>query len=568
MDWGLEGAAATVLTGGMRICAHPGAGGFEPVTGGADWHRQPAGRMGEYGGWGLVVRDLDGDGLLDVFLPDFGANRLFLGDGALGFVLATEHLPDDDAYSYGAAAGDLDGDGDLDLVLANDGPNTVYVNDGQGRFSLLGDAIETWGDATHRRTQQVSLADVDGDGILDVLGATFWTRLGGVAEEEPDANELWLGRGDGRFMPAHDRLPELTRRTGANAAGFLDWDRDGDADLVLINDKPDRGVYTQWVENVDGALNYDPDGQRGLDRPVQGMGLGIGDVNDDGIDDYAISGWNEVVLLQSEGDLFYDAAVARGIFTDSGRRVGWGLDLTDLDNDGDMDLLVAYGPDYAADGSLGRGDASNAVEQRWGLYLQKADGRFVESSIRQGLTELGNRRGFVLADLDGDGTRDLVSRNLSGQAEVYRGLCTGGAWLAVEVGWPGRADPDAVGTRVRIEAGGRSRDAMIYPSTEVLSSSGPPEAWFGLGDIGQVDLLELTWPDGAGNSASARWLPDSTQSRIEVRPRPARSPAPPDRESGPIGRQGAPGRAPAGGVHPRPRSVVRDGSRTRKCSLV
>ena len=491
---GVTGQPAEVETSGVRVCPDASAPGFTAFAQPGDFEAQPPPLGADFGGWGLAIRDFDQDGHLDVFLPHFGANQLFMGDGQGGLWSAPELLPGDDGYTYSVAAGDLDGDGDTDLALGQDGINALLLWD-DGRF-VVTDTWRTWGDLTARPTHSLSVGDLDGDGDLDLWGGTTYQDLGGNAPSVPQANELWLNRGDATFEAAHDQLPLIAQNTPANAGGFIDSDRDGDADVMVVNDKPDSGFRSMILENRDGELIYDRDYQAGREMATQGMGLALGDVNRDGVEDYAVTGWGEVLLRLSSDGIWYEAAQGRGIRKDIARVVGWGLDLADLDADGDLDLLVAYGPDYDEFGDIANESDFNPVRQQWGLYEQQADGQFAERSEAWGLTVAGNRRGFVLADLDGDGFRDLVGRDLEGRARAWRGRCTAGSWAQVSLAWPGHPNAEVVGGLIEISAGDQSWSTALYPSTTSQASSSPVEAWAGLGERDTIDLITVRWPDG------------------------------------------------------------------------
>ena len=122
-------------------------------------------------GRGIAVADYDGDGNLDLYSPNNGANILYQndGDGTFTDVTSTAGVGDT-GTGAGAAWADYDGDGDMDLYVtngaANDGANVrLYRNDGGGTFT---DVASSAGVGDTSRGQGVVWTDYDGDGDLDV----------------------------------------------------------------------------------------------------------------------------------------------------------------------------------------------------------------------------------------------------------------------------------------------------------------------------------------------------------------------------------------------------------------
>lgn len=113
---------------------------------------------------GVALGDLDGDGDLDAYVSNEGANRTYMNDGSGSFALASSSA---EGESNDAALGDLDGDGDLDVYVANEGQNLVYINNGAGVLTLSESSAET------DDSYAVALGDVDRDTDLDVCVANF-----------------------------------------------------------------------------------------------------------------------------------------------------------------------------------------------------------------------------------------------------------------------------------------------------------------------------------------------------------------------------------------------------------
>ncbi|HET8696167.1 MAG TPA: VCBS repeat-containing protein, partial [Gammaproteobacteria bacterium] len=164
--------------------------------------------------------DFDRDGDLDlVFVSeDDRKDELFINDGAARFSDASSRLATDDV-SNALAVFDLNGDGTPDLLTGNIGTDRALIADGRGGFR--DETAERWPQSGESRTQDLELADVDGDGDLDVL----------VGNE--GQNQLFLNE-KGRLVDVTARsLPARSDETRKIRAA--DVDGDGDLDLIVAN---------------------------------------------------------------------------------------------------------------------------------------------------------------------------------------------------------------------------------------------------------------------------------------------------------------------------------------------
>jgi hypothetical protein len=183
----------------------------------------------------------------------------------------------------------------------------------------------------------------------------------------------------------------------------------------------------------------------------------------------------------------------RGLDIDSEARdswSGWGTELADLDNDGDLDLYVSFGglPD-APGGSM------NPMSQPDMLFLQESSGTFTEVAADWGVDDSASNRAVVTVDINGDGWLDLGRRTINGDAAFWMSRCGDAAWLKVYLEAPG-PNPRGVGAVVLVRTGDRTQRRWLTVGGTGLQSSTELVAHFGLGDAESVDLLEVQWPDG------------------------------------------------------------------------
>lgn len=240
-----------------------------------------------------------------------------------------------DAPTYDAAVADFDADGRIDLYVGNHGTGAALLhNQGDGTFRdvVAGSGIAPGGDQ-----HGTGWADFDGDGALDLYVAVGAGR--GLATK---ANPLYRGDGKGHFTDVSGTAGATDPTGRSRALAWLDVDRDGDLDLVLANYASPNRLY---LNRGDGTFE-DASERFDLARWTATR-LAWTDYDGDGFPDLLLGGTagNLRLLRNEDGKVFRDVTRETGLHAVGGSVQG--MAFGDLDNDGDLDLALSHGSDFA-----------------------------------------------------------------------------------------------------------------------------------------------------------------------------------------------------------------------------
>jgi VCBS repeat protein len=391
---------------------------------GDPWDTVSGTALGVTDAWDSALGDVDSDGDLDIVVAVYGGgvNLLYTNDGTGSFGASTQITSDTD-LTLAVALGDLDGDGDLDAVFANGGDgnghiNRYYLNDGVG---------DPWDTATARNlgtesqgSYDVELGDVDGDGDLDALVFNR-NHVGGML------NQLYLNTGGGDPFLGVSGIAVTTPGYDNKSGALGDVDRDGDLDLVeatvsssevnvvWLNQAADGGGLHPWNENLISADAVAPNEVAWFPRE-----LAFGDVDGDGDPDMAVAasgpsgGFANRLYLNNGTDEPWENVVPFNITSDAHQSRS--VDMGDVDNDGDIDIVV--------------GNYGNGVAEVNRLYRNDGTGTgWTGSNVT---ADLGHTNSVVLGDMNSDGHLDVVAGNYGNERNrVYLNDASGDPWDTV-----------------------------------------------------------------------------------------------------------------------------------------
>ena len=450
------------------------------------------------------------------------------GDGVPRFTDVTSTAGvGDTRWGIGAAVADYDNDGDADLYVTNWGPNRLYRNNGDGSFTDVGSEAGVDG---NRWSTSAVWSDTDRDGDLDLYVVNYveftFDRYP-ARGEQPAGDEpcIWRGvlifcgprnleaapdvyyRNDGD--PDGDGIPAFVEATAEAglvpieplyglAVRAVDVDEDGDDDLYIANDSVqntlfvNRGDGTFVEEAIVSGLAYNEQGTE-----QAGMGIAAGDYDRNGRIDLAVTNFSHEhdTLYRNDGNLlFTDVSFPAGLGTASYFTLGWGAEFVDLDLDGWQDLYVCHGHVYPQVDSIDTGSSFRAAN---GLYRNSGNGTFGDFAHDPGpgMAILEASRAVLPVDLEGDGDLDLLVTNLNAAPNLLRNDGEGGNWLSVALRGT-QSNREGIGARIEIEIGGQ-RQVREVRRDGSYAGSVLPLAHFGLGGHDKIDRLSVHWPSGA-----------------------------------------------------------------------
>ena len=487
-------------------------------------------------GSGVALLDYDNDGWLDIYMVNGSTYAAVKGnapapqaalfhnnhDGTFTNVAEKAGITND-RWGFGVAVGDYDNDGWPDLYVTNFGGNRLFHNNHDGTFT---DMAEKAGVALGNWSTGATFGDYDGDGRLDLfvpgyvhydfdhppapgsaaVAFNFCSFRGvnvmcGPRGLKGEQDHLFHNNGDGTFTDVSQKagVSDSHAYYGLTAV-FADLNNDGKVDLLVANDSSpnylyvnkDNGTFEDTSFGSGYAFNEDA-------RETASMGVAIGDYRNNGLLDIYNTVFSDDynTLYRNDGDgNFTEISYQANIALVTIPFLGWGTGFLDYDNDGWKDLFVVNGHVYPA---VDKTDWGTTFAQRCLLFhnLEGKRWEVVPPVKNTGMAALLTGRGAAFGDLFNDGKMDVVINQLDRVPALMRDVDPNkNHWVGFKLIGGAKSPRDAVGAAVFLKANGvRQRGDVLSGGS--FASSNDQRVHFGIGPATKVESVEVHWPSGS-----------------------------------------------------------------------
>lgn len=527
-----------------------------------------------YNGGGVAVGDVNNDGLPDLmFTGNMTPNKLYLNKGNFKFEDITDKagMAGRDKWKTGVVMADVNGDGLLDIYVCYSGPGTdaaraneLYINNGlKNGIPTFTESAKKYGlDAPGTYTTTVAFFDMDNDGDLDMFmvnhGDMFYNPYFNTDKLRATRNPRY---GNRLYRNDNGHFTDISSEAHIDGSGLnfglgvaiSDINNDGWPDIYVTNDYNERdflylnnknGSFTEVLSKAAGHLSE------------FAMGCDIADYNNDGKTDVLVMDmlpednhrqkllrgadtYDKYMMMADHGFghqqmrntlQLNNGADSNGIpiFSEIGQLAGvsntdwsWTPLFADIDNDGWKDIFITngilkdmtnldfvkytsgYSENYVKETGH-KGDMWQLVKDmpstKLNNYLFKNNHGLGFSNVTEdwGLTKAAISNGAVYADLNNDGNLDLIINNLNSEATIYRNnagtLNKAAHYLQVKLKGNNK-NTAGIGAKVYIKTAGTTQFQEQYVNRG-FQSSVDPVLHVGLGKDSIIQSLKVVWPGG------------------------------------------------------------------------
>jgi tetratricopeptide (TPR) repeat protein len=478
-------------------------------------------------GFGGAALDFDCDGWTDIYVASCGQEPMSLEEGSGRLFrnvagqfddcgdVATIH---DVGFAQGVATGDINEDGFDDLVLLNYGFDQVFVNNGDGTFSEKKNWIR---DGQHSWSTSGAIADIDLDGISDFVCLKY------CKPDEPlitrctipgsstidycvpthfaaDLDVFYRGQASGSWVNANQRW-NATPTSPGRGLGLVVGQLDNlpGTDVFVANDMTSNHFWS--AEKHESFAVQETATVRGLalderSRPQASMGVAAGDFDTDGDVDFFVTNFefeHNTLYEQQHLGVWKDISRKSRLIQSSFQRLGFGAQAIDLDNDSQLELVVANGHVHH--------DAESGYAQHPQILRRAARGGFEPLKPSDFTGYFSNRhvgRALWCLDFDRDRLVDLVATHQREPTALLHNQTPGAEnnhWIRVSLVGTNSAR-DAIGSVVSVSYGGKRATQPVVAGDGFFCSS-EDALHFGLGASSSDDgfenvQIDVRWPEG------------------------------------------------------------------------
>ena len=446
-------------------------------------------------GGGVACFDFNNDGYEDIYMTG-GTNRdqLFENNqnGTFSEVGISAGLSiTGPIKTVGVTTGDIDNDGYRDILVTTteNHNNLLFLNNGNSTFTDISIAA---GIIDSSWSTSASFGDFNKDGFLDIYVSNYVSYfnlpfynflISGIA------NKLYLNNSDNTFSDATTATGAFNNG-GALATAFTDFDNDNDVDILIGNDFGVLYGGNALLRNDYPASTFsDISISSGIDQQINAMGIAIGDYDEDlDLDYYITNMMGNLLHTNNNDETFNEDAASLGV--NAGNTVSWGTFFLDYNHDSYLDLFVASGGVMTA-----AVPQLNELfqKQQSGIFTSVGLIEGITDTCRSrgaAYGDLDNDGDLDLMVINTD-FDTVVAKN----ASVYKNdMISINNWVKIDLEGT-ISNRDAFGSHIRVVANGRSWMREIGGGSSYLSQNSSI-AHVGLGTNLLIDSIIVSWPSG------------------------------------------------------------------------
>ncbi|WMN10862.1 VCBS repeat-containing protein [Marivirga salinae] len=514
IDINNDGLQDIIFTGNQvnnKLYLNKGNFKFEDIT-------ESAGLKG-YGGWstGVSIIDLNQDGFKDIYISNAGyqegsepVNELFINNGDNTFSeKATDYGLDESGYTTHAAFFDYDGDGDLDVYILNNSFIPVNTLNNSNKRDLYAedwdvkDFVKGGGDKLLRNDNDkfvdvsreagiygsligfglgVTVGDVNGDHLQDIY----------VSNDFFERDYLYINQGDGTF--SEDSKKWMDHMSLASmGADLADINNDGYPEIFTTEMIPETDQLIKQKLQFENYNTYQLKLRRDFYHQYMhnALQLNTGNGSFQEIAWYAgvaQSDWSwGALMFDANMDGYNDIFVCNGVYQDV-----TDADFMDFFANDVVQRMVLTGKKDKMEDILAKMPSNPQANK---MFINQGNLQFASKEKEMGLGQETFSNGAAYADLNNDGSLDIIVNNLNHPSTIYKSNAktesTHFLKVALEFEKPNR---DAIGAKVHVFGGGSQFYRQMMPSRG-FQSSVDYNLHFGIGEIQKLDSIKVIWPN-------------------------------------------------------------------------